>query len=167
LGWTIPPRFANVPTHIGLRCGEGAGVYRGLKEGGVTMTFRRYGQAAIEAQRLAQETKNPNQAWDDVTSKIFGRGTPSQKKGCPREAFLGLCEEGKVVGIPGGQKYTVSELNKKYALVAIEILRGEPKLADYSAVLWRRVLERLGKGGRSHNQQMNVVISLWKTGKLA
>jgi hypothetical protein len=45
----------------------------------------------------------------------------AQKKGCPRGAFLGLCEEGLVKGIPAGN-YTTSKDNKAYAVRAAELL---------------------------------------------
>lgn len=38
---------------------------------------------------------------------IFGEST-SQRKGCPKGVYLGLCEEGLVKGIPKG-KYTKSK----------------------------------------------------------
>ena len=47
----------------------------------------------------------------------------------PRCAFLGLAEEGLVVGIPQG-KYTNSADNKRYAIRAVELLRAQPHLSD-------------------------------------
>ncbi|WP_420865668.1 DUF6979 family protein [Dickeya oryzae] len=43
------------------------------------------------------------------------------KKSCPLSAFLGLCEDGYIKGIPKG-KYTKSYKNKKYAVVAADIV---------------------------------------------
>jgi len=79
--------------------------------------MNKYGQAAVRAVRLINigSISSPVDAWERATSEIFGKGTSSQKKGCPRGAFLGLCEDGKVLGIPPG-KYTSSTKNKSYAI---------------------------------------------------
>lgn len=37
-------------------------------------------------------------------SELFGLGTSSQCKGCPRDAFLGLCGEGLVGGVEETQR---------------------------------------------------------------
>lgn len=64
-----------------------------------------YSKAALEAVRLFTKdiAKNPRDAWEKSTTEIFGKGTSSQKKGCPRGSFLGLCQEGLVKNIPSGQ----------------------------------------------------------------
>jgi hypothetical protein len=49
--------------------------------------------------------------------KLYPTSPTSRKKDCPRGAFLGLCEEGLVKGIPAG-KYTASKDNKAYAVRA-------------------------------------------------
>ena len=47
------------------------------------MIMNKYAQAAIEAAKLcSQENQiSPRISWDQVTSRIFGKGTSSQKKG--------------------------------------------------------------------------------------
>lgn len=58
-----------------------------------------YGQSAVHAVRAyAALSESPQDAWNRATSDIFGVNTSSQRKGCPRNAFLGLCEEGLVRG---------------------------------------------------------------------
>ena len=60
----------------------------------------------------------------------------AQKKGCPRGAFLGLCEDGLVKGIPAGN-YTVSKDNKAYAVRAAELLiEGKQGTRPYGNVQW-------------------------------
>jgi len=120
----------------------------------------KYGNAAIEAVRLVRSgsVKSPINAWERATSEIFGEGTSSQDKGCPRGAFLGICEEGIIPGIPAG-KYTRSIKNKGYALKAIRLLEEEPNLTQTE--LWRKVVENKGT---KHNGQMDVVVSLFKNG---
>jgi hypothetical protein len=115
----------------------------------------KYGEAAVKAARLATE---PRGAWDAATVELFGEGTSSQAKGGPRDAFLGLCEAGVVRGVPRGN-YTRSTKNKSYALDALKLLREDPALAADPAALWQCVA-----GDKEHNQQMNVVISLWHNG---
>jgi hypothetical protein len=129
------------------------------------MMMDKYARSAVEAANLCSREKDisPRIAWDQVTSLQFGKGTPSQKKGCPRDAFLGLCEEGCVKNIPSG-KYCNSRKNKNYALTAFELLTEEPDLANQSPIfLWKRVMISEPK---HHNSQMDVVIALWKNGLL-
>ncbi len=77
-------------------------------------------------------------------------------------AFLGLCEEGLVKGIPPGD-YTESVKNKQYAVDAVRLLRLDPALAGDKMSLWQGVL---GKRTIVHNDQMAVVASLWERGLL-
>ena len=122
----------------------------------------KYGTAAIQAVKLYKQglAESPRDAWDSATAKIFGRGTSSQRKGCPRDTFLGLCEQGLVEGIEPGN-YTRSQKNKKYATDAITILKQRPSLSDSPTALWSIVLEGEPK---KHNSQMDVVTSLWNSG---
>ncbi len=117
-----------------------------------------YGRAAIRAVELYTSgiVGSPVEAWERATSEFYGRGTASQKKGCPRNAFLGLCEEGLVRGIPAG-RYTRSRKNKQYAVDAVRI-QHTPGLADSPGDLWHAVT---GAERKVHNQQMIVVAALW------
>ncbi|MFA4859721.1 MAG: hypothetical protein WC598_03095 [Methanoregula sp.] len=74
----------------------------------------RYGECAILATKFLAEKniKNPRDAWELAISKLV-KNDPSEwvmKKGCPRAAFLSLCEEGLVRGVDCG-KYTRSTKN--------------------------------------------------------
>ena len=82
-------------------------------------------------------------------------------KGCPKNAFLGLCEDGLVKGIKRGVYLTNSEsnLNKQYALTAIKLLINNPNLTRRE--LWVQVKEQLNIS-KSHNSQMDVVIALFE-----
>ena len=124
-----------------------------------------FGLAAIRAVELyrSRHMKSPRQGWKEVTAEIFGRSPSSRNKACPRDAFLGLCEEDLVNGIPRGE-YTKSEKNKQYALDAIILLKENPELAGGPLALWKRVMKGTRK---AHNQQMNVVIALWEAKLLA
>ncbi|MFC2116973.1 DUF6979 family protein [Bacteroidota bacterium] len=121
----------------------------------------RYGNVAVKAAQWAQKYGNPINAWEKFSIDEFGLGSPSQIKGCPKNAFLGICEEGKIQGVPSG-RYTKSEKNKKYALSAIELLVQNPQFSD-KLDLWNKVLLQTGEDpNKQHNEQMDVVLSLWK-----
>ena len=118
-----------------------------------------YGLAAIEAAKRCATgaVSDPVAAWAQ-SAHLFLPTLEGQKKGCPKNTFLGLCEEGFVRGIPRGS-YTRSRLNKGYALLALKALRHSPRLLDDSSALWRAVMA--GEEKRP-NGQMDVVIALWK-----
>jgi len=121
--------------------------------------MNKYGQAAITAVTLytSGSVSSPVAAWEIASSELFGVGTPAQKKACPRNAFLGLCESGLVRGVPKGQ-YTSSQDNKRYVLEAVRMLRSAPADTTDGTRLWELVM----RGERKrHNSQMNVVIALW------
>lgn len=124
----------------------------------------RYGEAAIRAAEKLQSggVFGPKDAWEKATSEIFGKGTSSQRKNCPRSAFLGLCEAGKVKGVPSGD-YTRAKENKEYALKALQLLRERSDLSSSPEFLWSKALENKTK---THNHQMDVVIALWESGVL-
>lgn len=127
----------------------------------------KYAQVAIDAVKRCLQNKklSPDNAWEHATTSIWKQGSASQKKGCPRNTFLGLCEEGKITGIDAGhyRKSSKDSKNKKYALSALNILKQDPSLANDKQLLWQRVLN--GEIKR-HNEQMDVVIALWNAGLL-
>lgn len=95
-----------------------------------------------------------------ISKEIFKHNPASQNKSCPKNSFLGLCSEGKIKGIPGGN-YTRSKENKLYALKAVELLQKSKKQVSEKA-LWLKVLEATDEDmDKIHNQQMDVVLSLW------
>ncbi|MDR2069528.1 MAG: hypothetical protein LBP71_06630 [Spirochaetaceae bacterium] len=119
-----------------------------------------FGKTALKAVELYKNavTKDPAAAWQRAI-KDFTESPSSQKKGCPKSAFLGLCEEGLVSGIPPGE-YTKSVKNKTYALRALEALRKNPALALSSSALWNSIEKDAG----SDQGEMDVVIALWNAG---
>ena len=124
----------------------------------------KYGKAAVSAVRLFTTglSESPRKAWSRAARGVFGPGKSGAEKGCPRDAFLGLCEEGLVEGVPTG-RYTRSKRNKRYALHALAVLGRRPELANHSRALWDAVM---GGESKVHNGQMDVVIALWKHGLL-
>jgi hypothetical protein len=122
----------------------------------------KYGRSAIDAVRFIRKgtVQSPQKAWNKATTAIFGEGTSSQLKGCPKGAFLGLCQEGLIEGIPPG-KYTQSEKNKRYAVLSVEAIKSNPDLASDKHALWTLILVQEIK---AHNQQLDVVTALWRAG---
>jgi hypothetical protein len=122
----------------------------------------KYGMAAVNAVHAytAGKARNAEDAWDIAVRDVFPNSQSSQVKSCPRGTFLGICESGKIVGIPGGV-YTKSLKNKLYGLMALKILCVSPGLADDESQLWERVMAGEVK---APNHQMDVVVSLWKAG---
>src|ERR1700674_3359489 len=123
----------------------------------------RYGEAALMATRQGSTAEiNPIARWESAMEKLYPTSTAARKKPCPRGAFLGLCEEGLVKGIPAGH-YTTSKDNKAYAVRAITLLTEGPQNLSVSA-LWRAVAAGIEK---AHNSQMDVVLALWKNDLIA
>lgn len=124
----------------------------------------KYGDAAVTAVRIytTGRTGSIMDAWDSAVAEIFPSSPSSQVKGCPRGTFLGVCESGIVVGVPGGQ-YTKSAKNKAYGLKAAATLRKNPHFANDMTTLWGQVMDGESK---VPNHQMDVVVSLWKNGLL-
>ncbi len=122
----------------------------------------KYGEAAIDAVGLIATggAKNATDAWITAVDRLFPESVASRVKNCPRCAFLGLCGEGLVKGIPSGP-FTRSKLNKRYAVDAVLLLRGRPALADDPRQLWQLVI---GGAPKVENAQMDVVVALWKRG---
>ena len=120
----------------------------------------KYGECAVKSvQFCIKESASPVDAWEEITSQVFGKGTSSQKKGCPRTTFLGLCEEGYIKGITKG-KYLLKEMkdgNKKYAIEAVKVLKRNPDLIKRKNDLWSAMT--CGKS-IAQNNQIEVIVSL-------
>jgi len=120
----------------------------------------RYGEAALIAARPgASAGIDPVARWQSAMEKLYSTSPAARNKGCPRGAFLGLCEEGLVKGIPAGS-YTRSKDDKAFAVRAVALL-VEAKQSWSIGSLWHAVANDPGK---IHNCQMDVVLALWKNG---
>tara|TARA_R110001592_G_scaffold25816_10_gene97628 strand:- start:155 stop:553 length:399 start_codon:yes stop_codon:yes gene_type:complete len=124
-----------------------------------TSNYNKYGFAAKEAALISG---NPVESWK-IAVKDFDSES-SKTKGCPKNAFLGLCEAGFVKGIKSGSYFKSKKpnLNKKYAIKAVELLISNSNLSEKE--LWELVREELNLGVKKHNSQMDVVIALWENG---
>jgi len=124
-----------------------------------------YGQIAIRAtESFARgDFRSPNEAWDSAAQFFFPDSPDSREKGCPKGAYLGLCEIGAIIGIPRGS-YTQSRANKEYALSGLELLIDDPMLSESNpSRIWRMVMSGSTK---KHNSQLNVLLALWNSGMI-
>lgn len=119
----------------------------------------RYGEAALIAARQESSSADadPVKRWESAMEKLYPTSPAARRKSCPRGAFLGLCEEGFVKGIPAG-RYTASRDNKAYAVRAASLLNEGTRSWSISD-LWRAATDDPEK---THNGQMDIVLALWK-----
>jgi benzoyl-CoA reductase/2-hydroxyglutaryl-CoA dehydratase subunit BcrC/BadD/HgdB len=119
--------------------------------------MNKYACVALKAAEYVENKQSPEDAWEQASCEIFGEGTSSQKKTCPKNAFLGLynCNN--------------TTKNAEYAREAMEYLleRYPNQNADMATrELWKKVLEKLSEDlSKTHNQQMNVVLALYNSGR--
>jgi hypothetical protein len=117
----------------------------------------RYGEAALMAtQQGPSGDINPIARWQSAVERLYPTSATARKKSGPRGAFLGLCEEGLVKGIPAGT-YKASRDNKAYAIRAVALLTEGTQHWSTSA-LWRAVTDGAGK---THDSQTDIVLALW------
>lgn len=118
--------------------------------------YNKYGEIALKAYlMIVNENKKPGEAWDIVSKEIFVNKEASQKKGCPKDVFLSLCQEGHLINVPKDY-YTKSIKNKKYALKIVELLKNNHSINNISTI-WEQV-----NTGTTHNSQIDVVLALFK-----
>jgi hypothetical protein len=124
-----------------------------------------FGEAAIRSTRyfLTSKARSPQEAWPLAMTEL-SRSRQSQTKSCPRNAYLGLCEAGVIRGISTGEYDAPSDnKNGRYALKAYQVLQSKPSLAADKKALW---IKATMPENIRHNEQMDVVVSLWKQGLL-
>jgi hypothetical protein len=117
-----------------------------------------FGKAAVRAKQLIlKSAQSPEKAWESAIAE-FTKSALMQTKGCPKGAFLGLCEAGVIAGIPAGRYGApVPNPNGQYALEAWQKLQREPKLSENKKKLWDTL-----KAPKNENGQMDVVVWLWR-----
>jgi len=128
----------------------------------MSVSTNKYSQIALMAVEMLKtgQLSDPVVAWEQAAEQVYPDRKPARTKACPKGAFLGLCEAGLITLVQPGN-YTSSIDNKNYAVYAVKLLKKNPRLADDHNKLWMEVLAGEFK---SHNNQMNVVISLWTAG---
>ncbi len=115
---------------------------------------------SLKAAELAANNGDPISSWKEAAEVVIKTSTELRKKSCPKSTFLGLAEEGMIIGVKQG-KYTASIDNKKYGIKAIEECKKDPALANKKSKLWELACQDENK---EHNQQMDVVIALFNAG---
>lgn len=122
-----------------------------------------FGNTALRARELLieGEASTPRDAWNMAGGELFHR-TTYFSKGCPRAAFIGLCEEGLIKGIPAGD-YSAGEKNKKHTLKALQLLKEKANWKLNKTQWWNAATK---DNPISHNHQLDVLLSLYENGFL-
>lgn len=107
--------------------------------------MNKYAIIAQNAATLVQPGSEPSVAWETASCQVFTPGSASQKKGCPKNAFLGL--------------YGGTGKNATYAQKALQYLRQNPNTSVTPFELWNIVLTGESK---CYNSQMDVVLAAYK-----
>ena len=124
--------------------------------------MNKYGIAALRAaDNIIAKQMEPLDAWQEAVCHVFPGKEASQKKGCPKGAFLGLCEDGFIRGVKPGN-YTNSQKNKQYAIDAVDYLRRNKNDSISPSTLWLKIVKN-----KRHNEQMAVVLALVNSGIIA
>ena len=130
----------------------------------------KYGDVAELAVEICTEKLLPPPvAWARAAEAIFPLSETSQKKGCPKGAFLGLAGAGLIRGVPSGDYGRGSSgKNALYAVAAAEIIRKDGAASARGAdALWLMSLEKVGaEMDKRPNSQMEVVLTLYNLGLL-
>ncbi|WP_256347502.1 DUF6979 family protein [Serratia proteamaculans] len=118
-----------------------------------------YGSIALLAVRaIIDSGVSPDIAWDTAVQ--------GKEKGCPRGAFLGLCQNGWITGVPNGVYLRKGNLNQQYAIKAAQYLLAKPGVNIEIGDLWQEAIKTEQNREKIHNQQMNVVLALNDAGLL-
>lgn len=122
----------------------------------------KYAQAAVDTVKRNQKNQSPDMRleWEKTMVEYFPAQEASRKKGCPKNAFLGLCEAGLIVDIPAGD-YGLKQgnVNKGYAVKATA-------LASNGVTHKRELWEAVAGSNKKHNHQIDIVLALMKANLL-
>lgn len=120
----------------------------------------KFSQVAIKSiELIIEENMDPRQAWQISAEEIFKESPASVAKNCPRSAFLVLCQEGLINGVPKGN-YTNATETKEYILNGLELIKNNITLANSPSKLWHKVVDK----NKEHNQRMHILCDLYKKG---
>lgn len=123
-----------------------------------------YKKVAINAAKVAKDYQiSPVKTWKFFAENEYEYSPTSQEKPCPKNTFLGLCQEGKLKGIPA-EDYTASKNNRHYGLTAITILKNSSGKIYTASELWKEVMMHETDHNKRANSQMEVVLGLWEEG---
>ena len=102
--------------------------------------MNKYGLTALKSAQNYEDAYSIVEIWSRSVKTVFPLSKSSQKKSCPKNTFLSLCEEGLIKGIPEGT-YTKSIKNKEYALKAVELSKNFEKVIEIRKNLFDKALE--------------------------
>lgn len=124
-----------------------------------------YGPTALHACKLCTSTAvYAEEAWPEAAAHFMPTSLSSQKKGCPKNAFLGLAAAGRIKGVRSKGN---ASLNGQYACLAHDLLLQDRAWADQPPLsLWRYIMAQRGTPDKQPNSQMHVVLALWHAGLL-
>jgi hypothetical protein len=127
-----------------------------------TKNMSRYAKATLNAVKRIENGETPPLAWENATVELFGKGSSFQRRGCQKGAFLGLCEEGCVKGVPKGSYLATraANKNKQYALAALKLLKQEQAIPED----WRAFWQKVPGTTKSMNGQLDVLFVLAEAG---
>ena len=81
-----------------------------------------YGKTAVKAVELFAYTHDIKKAWTEAVQE-FTNSHSARVKGCPKNAFFGLCYAGKIKGISIQTPQEKESKNAEYAILAIHLLK--------------------------------------------
>jgi hypothetical protein len=121
-----------------------------------------YGKTAVKAVELFANTHDIQKAWTEAV-QIFTNSHSARMKGCPKNAFCGLCRAGLIKGISVQSLQKEESKNAEYAIIAVNLLKEDASWANKKTACWEKIQEIIGEV-KKHNSQLDVVISLWNKG---
>lgn len=111
-----------------------------------------YGKAAVAAyDDLIHGNMKANEAWKCQVRNLT-KSIASQKKSCPKQTFLAAINLIQDYQAEGGNHNMVRE--------ALKIIQKDESIIDNKNKLWRILFPC----GKANNQQLDVIIGLWKRG---
>ena len=111
--------------------------------------MNKYAQVALIAAERIENGMQPRAAWEQASCKIFPKGSASQTKGCPKNAFFGLYEP------------KANTKNGTYAREDLAWHRTHPESKNNPTAIWKKIIK---KETKAYNSQMDVVIALYQNG---
>lgn len=106
--------------------------------------MNKYAIIALKAAALVDTGIDPKSAWEISSCEVFAKGSASQKKGCPKNAFLGL--------------YGINTTTKN----AVYAVKARERLSQNNTNITPNQLWKIVMAGeqKAHNHQMDVVLAL-------
>lgn len=120
-----------------------------------------YGDIAVKAAESYSKYEDMEQAWTEIAAS-FPIKESIRKKGCPKNAFLGLCRARLVKGINPEKVKTKHSKNGEYAVAAVSLLKNDPEWANQKKIRF--------SGAKLWVMKKNITasfMSFWPCGKKA